>query len=80
MTYIAPIIRESPMAIETQSTYEKPWHLRNVRAVMLDALKAAELHLHDEIAQFGARSDFADTDVLKKLQVAIDLAEKNEGL
>jgi hypothetical protein len=68
------------MTIETQSTYEKLWHLRNVREVMLEALKAAELHLHDEIATFGARADFADTDVLKQLQVAIDLAEKNKGL
>lgn len=68
------------MAIETESTYETLWHLRNVRAVMLDALKAAELYLHDEIASFGARVDSADTVVLKQLQIAIDLAEKNKGL
>lgn len=60
------------------SAHERACDQRRVINVLLEAVKAAELHIHDEIANFGARSDYADTDLLKKLQDAIVLAEGHD--
>ena len=57
------------------NAYERACDPQDIIKVLLEAVKAAELHIHDEIANFGARNDFADTDLLAKLQKAIDLAE-----
>ena len=42
---------------------------------LLEALKAAAKHIHDEIWQFGARADSADTNTLKAINAAIAKAE-----
>ena len=38
---------------------------------MLAALLAAKAHIRDEIGQFGARSDYKDTDTIAVLDAAI---------
>jgi hypothetical protein len=58
-----------------ESAYERACDQQHIIRVLLEAVKAAELHIHDEIANFGARSDYADTELLSKLQDAINLAE-----
>ena len=52
--------------------------LESAASVMLAALKIAEAHVNDEIRQFGARSDYADTDTLNVIKAAIAKAEGRE--
>ena len=57
------------------NAYERACDQQQIIKVLLDAAKAAELYMHDELATYGARVDCMDTDLLKKLQSAINLAE-----
>lgn len=57
------------------NAYERACDQQQIIKVLLDAVKAAEFHMHDEIYKFGPRYDGPYTNLIKKLQAAIDLAE-----